>query len=292
MLTGLIPTAIVEADCPYFFELRAIIGEQPNLLPVGVGNNDTPIDASVVLPGFNDDNDISSDYLELDFDGVIEVVGGEDNASEKDDHDKDSDEDLGEPEESLEKVNGLSFDDESDVNNDGMGKVPAKRKTNVSGKLPAEHIKKMKKTGPLPTKSTPAPKPVPSNLKKKSLVDRFADTSKAEEETVQKRIELKKEKVVAEKDMKVASVKAKAVIEMKKHELKSKYALEKMRLEHEFHLVELHAWNNMGFGASSHGLGMSSQGSSLAGSHLNTPFDFGELDLPKTSVTLGFQFHE
>ena len=149
---------------------------------MGVGNNKTPTDASVVLPGFNDDNNMSSNYLELDFDGVIKVVGGKDNASEKDDCDKDSDEDLGEPEKSLEKVNGLSFNDESDVNNNGMGKVPAKHKTNVSGKLPAEHVKKMKKTGHLPVKSTPLPKPAPSNLKKKSLVDRFANTLNAEED--------------------------------------------------------------------------------------------------------------
>ena len=112
---------------------------------------------------------------------------------------------------------------------------------------------------------------------------------------MQKRIELKKKKVVAEKDIKVVSRKAKAAIEMKKHELKSKYALEKMWLEHEFCLVELHTQNNMGFGASSHGLGVASslsQGSSLADSHLNMPFNFGELDLPETNVALGFQFHE
>ena len=56
--------------------------------------------------------------------------------------------------------------------------------------------------------------------------------SKAEEETAQKRIELRKEKVATEKDMKVASVKAKAAIKMKKQKLKAQYVLEKMWLEH------------------------------------------------------------
>ncbi|KAF8226580.1 hypothetical protein L208DRAFT_1380137 [Tricholoma matsutake] len=134
------------------------------------------------------------------------------------------------------------------------------------------------------------PSQLPSNLKKKSLVDQFADTSKAEEETAQKRIELRKEKVVAEKDMKVVSIKAKAAIEMKKQELKAQYALEKMRLEHQYHLAELQVWNGMAAGSSDGpgvivqpmaASGSSSKSQGSLGSNLGTPFTSMSLTFPK-----------
>jgi hypothetical protein len=87
---------------------------------------------------------------------------------------------------------------------------------------------------------------------------------------------------------------------MKKQELKAQYALEKMRLEHQYRLAELQAQNGMAAG-SSHGPGVfvqpmaasgssSSQGSLARGSNLCTPFSFDELDLPQTNLNVGFQF--
>ena len=192
MLTGDVSqSAIVEADCPYFFELRALIGERPNLVPVGLGNNDTAVDVSVVLPGIDGKgDDSSSDFLSWDFgNGIIEVGESEEDAGyEK--VDVLSGEDLGEDaERNMSDTGSREGSEVVDV------QVPAKRKIGVSTK--AESVKKTKKNGPLPGTSTPTPKPVPSDSKKKTLVDRFADTSKAEEETVQKRIELRKEKVIA-----------------------------------------------------------------------------------------------
>ncbi|KAF8237249.1 hypothetical protein L208DRAFT_1375666 [Tricholoma matsutake] len=271
--------AIVEADCPYFFELRALIGEGLNLVPVGLSNNDTPVDIFTILPGIDGQGyDSSSDFLGWDFGDGIGAAETEEDIDEKDNgFDGNITEDAKKYTHDLDSQG-------SDIEDDSVeAQVPTKRKVGVSVKT--ESVKKMKKNGPLPGKSTPAPKPMPSNLKKKSL---------AEEETAQKRIELRKEKVVAEKDMKVASVKAKAAIEMK-----AQYALEKMQLEHQYCLAELQAQNGMAAG-SSHGPGvivqpMAASGSSSKlqgslGSNLGTPFSFNELDLPQTNLNVSFQF--
>ena len=262
-------------------------------MPVGLGNNDTPVDIFTILPGIDGEGyDSSSDFLGWDFGDGIGTAETEEDVDEKDNGFD------GNIAEDAEKYTHDLDSQGSDVEDDTVeAQVPTKRKVGVSVKT--ESVKKMKKNGPLPGKSTPAPKPIPSNLKKKSLVDRFADTSKAEEETAQKRIELKKEKVVAEKDTKVASVKAKAAIEMKKQELKAQYALEKMRLEHQYRLAELQARNGMAAG-SSHGPGVivqpmaasgsSSESQGLLGPNLGTPFSFDELDLPQTNLNVGFQF--
>ncbi|KAG2108088.1 hypothetical protein DEU56DRAFT_844702, partial [Suillus clintonianus] len=34
----------IEGACPYFFEMCELIGQRPNNIPVGLGNNDTDID--------------------------------------------------------------------------------------------------------------------------------------------------------------------------------------------------------------------------------------------------------
>ncbi|KAJ8094827.1 hypothetical protein PM082_010039 [Marasmius tenuissimus] len=38
---------VCRAKCPYFFEMRALIGQRPNITPVGVGNSTTDLDLSV-----------------------------------------------------------------------------------------------------------------------------------------------------------------------------------------------------------------------------------------------------
>lgn len=39
----------IEGACPYFFEMRELIGQRPNHVPVGLGNNDTAVDTSAIL---------------------------------------------------------------------------------------------------------------------------------------------------------------------------------------------------------------------------------------------------
>ncbi|KAG2044172.1 hypothetical protein BDR03DRAFT_977135 [Suillus americanus] len=51
----------IEGACPYFFEMRELIGQHPNNIPVGLGNNDTDIDVSAIirsLPDYAPGNDL------------------------------------------------------------------------------------------------------------------------------------------------------------------------------------------------------------------------------------------
>ncbi|KAF8233147.1 hypothetical protein L208DRAFT_1377395 [Tricholoma matsutake] len=239
-----------------------------------LSNNDTPVDIFSILPGIDGEGyDPSSDFLSWDFGDGIGTAETEEDVDEKDNGFD------GNIAEDAKKYTHDLDSQGSDIKDHSVeAQVPTKHKVGVSVKM--ESVKKMKKNGPLPGKSTPAPKPMPSNLKKKSL---------AEEETAQKRIKLRKEKVAAEKDTKVASIKAKAAVEMQ--ELKAQYALEKM--------VGTSVWNGMAAG-SSNGLGVivqlmaasgsSSESQGSLGSNLGTPFSFDELDLPQMNLNVGFQF--
>ncbi|KAJ7734412.1 hypothetical protein B0H16DRAFT_1577766 [Mycena metata] len=47
----------IKLDSPWFWEMRSLIGERPNLRPVGIGNNNSTMDVSLLLPGSDDDAD-------------------------------------------------------------------------------------------------------------------------------------------------------------------------------------------------------------------------------------------
>jgi hypothetical protein len=42
-------TAVIKAECPWFFEMRALIAERPNTVPVGLGSSNSAIDPSILL---------------------------------------------------------------------------------------------------------------------------------------------------------------------------------------------------------------------------------------------------
>ncbi|KAG0698762.1 hypothetical protein DFH29DRAFT_877759 [Suillus ampliporus] len=51
----------IEGACPYFFEMRELIGQHPNNIPVGLSNNDTDIDVSAIIrssPDYAPGNDL------------------------------------------------------------------------------------------------------------------------------------------------------------------------------------------------------------------------------------------
>ncbi|KAG1787640.1 uncharacterized protein HD556DRAFT_1312539 [Suillus plorans] len=51
----------IEGACPYFFEMRELIGQRPNNIPVGLSNNDTDIDVSAIIrssPDYAPGNDL------------------------------------------------------------------------------------------------------------------------------------------------------------------------------------------------------------------------------------------
>jgi hypothetical protein len=44
---------LIKETFPWFFEVRELISERPNLIPVGIGNNNTEIDMTTYLQDSN-----------------------------------------------------------------------------------------------------------------------------------------------------------------------------------------------------------------------------------------------
>jgi len=58
---------VIKEKCPWFFKLKAIINKCPNAVPVGVGNNSSGYDASIMVPSGNTSEfDWSDSSLGLD----------------------------------------------------------------------------------------------------------------------------------------------------------------------------------------------------------------------------------
>lgn len=53
-LTHLFLEAEVERACPWYYRMKALIGERPNAKPVGIGNSATELDLDVLAPGTQD----------------------------------------------------------------------------------------------------------------------------------------------------------------------------------------------------------------------------------------------
>ncbi|KAJ7268517.1 hypothetical protein C8J57DRAFT_1325338 [Mycena rebaudengoi] len=43
--------AEISAKCPWYFDMRNLIGQRPNLVPTGVGHSGTAVDPGVIIPG-------------------------------------------------------------------------------------------------------------------------------------------------------------------------------------------------------------------------------------------------
>jgi hypothetical protein len=59
VLTSHWKTVAIKETCPWFFEMRDLIAERPNLIPTGLGNSTTEID----LTSFTGDEDTQEDIL-------------------------------------------------------------------------------------------------------------------------------------------------------------------------------------------------------------------------------------
>jgi hypothetical protein len=50
-----LPKAEVEKVCPWYFQIKCIVGERPNVKPVGIGNSASELDLDVLAPATQDD---------------------------------------------------------------------------------------------------------------------------------------------------------------------------------------------------------------------------------------------
>lgn len=215
-LLTMFPTGIIKEACPWFFEMRELIAERPNQVPVGLGHSQTDFDMSVMMAdiseptsngGFTSD-DMGNEIL-LDFE-VPEGGSG---------------------------INKLEYDDALSVDWDTAGLADtddalSKRKAPATEGRPDKSIFTAKSEHRGGT-SKPATRPL-KNPAKRQKKDEFAEIAQAEEITRQKELDLAKARI--EKDTTRAKAKL-AKIELQKEKLA--YARERRREKMRTHLTTM-----------------------------------------------------
>ncbi|KAJ7672987.1 hypothetical protein DFH06DRAFT_1173981 [Mycena polygramma] len=211
---------VIKDDFPWLFNMRDLIAARPNLKPVGLGNNDTPIDIDLLLRTRTDD-DTSSLAPDDTEDLPTQLV----------------DSDL------------LSIGSDSD---DEIAAMPTlegalKRKIKPEGKGNVKEAPPKKKTKPQTGTSAPAAAPVAAK-KATNAKDRFSATVLAEEETAQRALELRTAKNKAHKDVALAKINAEKEIRLAKEQSKradkaDKAALVRLRMEQETSPMKNQSWS-------------------------------------------------
>jgi hypothetical protein len=192
---------LIKESFPWLWEMKELISECPNIVPVGIGNNTSDIDMSGYANGFN--CGISDESSQL-------TRTGDEMESELEEDDDDTPTDRG-------NIEPMEWGDAN------TGKC-------ASGKSDT------KKTGARPGKSNPAAR---SDSKKAKLIDRFSEVATAEEQTAQRQLELKRKRVESQSEATVAKIKAQAQIKLQKDKLRAKARREAKRQDHEFRMAQL-----------------------------------------------------
>ncbi|KAJ6448118.1 hypothetical protein C8R45DRAFT_948176 [Mycena sanguinolenta] len=158
---------LIKLESPWFFNMRTLIAARPNLHPVGLGNNETEIDTSILLHSSDADNNDTSSNGRND---------NEDTSTAPDDT-KDGTLSVEDSDEQLPAVTAIVA---------GALKRPRDAKSNDDPKAKQGAAKKTR-----PQKATSAPVAVVPVKKPTNTKDKFAATVLAEEETTQHLLGLK-----------------------------------------------------------------------------------------------------
>ncbi|KAJ7230988.1 hypothetical protein B0H12DRAFT_1240100 [Mycena haematopus] len=209
----------IKQDSPWFWEIRSLIGERPNLQPVGIGNNDDEMDVSLLIQSDGNDQPSSPDADTSD---------------------------LPEPAHLLDNIGGpvLSLDDDSDDE-----PAPKRKKAatpNLTAKKAAIPNPTARKTKPQPAISAPAVKSGSTKAAKPTTAkDKFTAVVVAEEETEQARLVLKKEKATARQSVEMAKIEGMVKVKIAKAKVKGEEKIARLQLarvkmeqEHQFRMAQ------------------------------------------------------
>ncbi|KAJ7700178.1 hypothetical protein B0H16DRAFT_1835286 [Mycena metata] len=248
----------IKLNSPWFWEMRSLIGERPNLRPVGIGNNNSAMDVSLLLPGSDDDADgarTSSPDL------FPETLGGKSVDSDN---------------ESTSSKKPIVIDNEDSDVAKAKGKSAGKRRA-VSEPASPNVKPPTKKTKPQPAISVSTP--TQAKLAKPATTkDKFTATILAEEETRCKELALTRDKNRVRAEIELAKVKSLRDVKVEKTKMKAKEKLAKIELVH-LKMEQDHQFHMAQFGQTqySHSHGQSSHASSSMGGHSMFPNDNDEL---------------
>jgi hypothetical protein len=238
---------VIKETCPWFWKLKELIGERPNVNPVGIGNNASPIDDSVLGPSELDLTDDFTTNGDLTDDFPTNGDGPGDSATGDDPFKIESD--------------GDSLDSDS---------APTRKRKLVPD---VTDVGLKKKTSAKAGTSMPAATPGATSSKKpKNVVEKFVEVAKAEEETTHKILDLKKERERGKAAATVASIQAKKDIQMQKAKLRANAKQLKMTQDHEFRMLQLR--QSLGGQGSAVSYDVGGPGSLSAGTHMGGSDNF------------------
>ncbi|KAJ7838390.1 hypothetical protein B0H14DRAFT_3700178 [Mycena olivaceomarginata] len=210
---------LIKEDSPWFFHMRSLVGERPNLVHAGLGNNDSEVDMSILLGGDRDADDSSS----LAPDDTADLPGQLTRSPSATviDLDDGSDSDLP-------QVPTLA--------SANTGVVKRKQPSAVNSSESLDIKPPLKKTRPQPAISRPAEKKTAAT-KPVTVKDKFAAAVLAEEETAQERLRLKQAKNAGRKEVQLEKLRLQAEAKSAKNKAQLEILRMKMMEEHEYRLA-------------------------------------------------------
>lgn len=241
---------------PWFFNIRSLIGERPNIIPAGIGNNTSGYDTSILLPSSEPGEPEEGELSDAEtVDSSLSVVQGQVGDPMADN----TQEGVG-----SEGVGWAPFDDTalekmldahsavgglegamkgSDLKDDLDGldvktEKKAKRKASLTDSEPDHRRTIAKKTparpGPV---ATAAIKHVSKKPKPLTQMEQFNAVAQLEEETAQRKIDLRKAKMQGSTSIQIANIKAQTDVRLAKDNGKLEIKRLKLIQEHELKMA-------------------------------------------------------
>lgn len=276
--------------------MKAIIDERPSAVPVGVGNNSSGYDASILVPSGN-----TSEYDQWSDPGLrLDTIGGDGEHSGIDndgDGEGNSDEDGGSNSEGSDD-NGRNSDIE-DVTTEVPRHVPSETpslKTPTVTKRKATAVEapetKPPKTPARAGKSTPAAATTTASQraskKPKTAIEKINTIAAKEEETTQKALDLKKLKVKGENDKVLAKIKAKTEVKIQQMKIRAELAQKKLDNEFRLQMARMgHPYSDAGSGSSTFHSNTAPPGSGYSDAGSVTPSTYSN-EMPQLDPSLEF----
>lgn len=257
-------TGVISATCPWFFEMRDLIAERPNMVPVGLGNSTTDIDPSILDPSLDngtDDEDKANNDNEggatmpaggKEVDNEVEVIDGPGDAETKrkrstlDESFSDSDDDLKPLPASLSNRTSTTVTTPATPASKPSGGKTKTRANATPSTAPADVKPDIKTDNSKSKDKKDAKKDV-----KRSKIGEFAELAQAEEVTLQERIGLAKLKVQSEREgrdkksdyamrrMELKAMKYKMKADLQKRKMDNEKDVELSKIQHEARIAEL-----------------------------------------------------
>ncbi|KAF8073402.1 hypothetical protein FPV67DRAFT_1666168 [Lyophyllum atratum] len=206
---------LIRNSFPWYFTMKELISERPNIVPVGLGNATTGFDTDILLPSVDSDDRGTSEFTAYSTEPNASATTG------------DSDEDP-----ALEPAATTTAADPDE----DLASTPALTTTRP---VKSEH-KPEKRTAARPSTSAPASIPPPSK-KPKTTHEKFSEMAAKEEETTQKLIDLKVQKLQNSNAVEIATINAKTQIRLQREKLKADLHAKRLEQEYQLRLASMRA---------------------------------------------------